>query len=709
MTERLVLSFGAGAAVLSLLVFGLCAAGFARTPWLLLATAGVGAGFVWARPIPVQAPAGRIPRRLGWLLAAIAVPFALLYIVNAAAPEISPDGSYYHLGLVRRYLNYGGFNRALNGFYANLSQGCDMLFLAAYAVGRHSAAALVHCAFLLALPAAMIAYGQRFALEMAAVVGALLVFVAPVAGVDGSSAYVDIALAFSGFAMFYALEIWDTERGDSRWLALAGLLGGFCFAIKFTGGVAICFAAGYVLLRTRSARALATLLAPAAVMALPWLIKAWVFTGNPFSPVFNRLFPNPYIHIAFEQELQESMRHFNGASIGWTTPWELTVRGGLLQGTLGPAFLLAPIAILALREARGRRLLAASAVFALPWLTNIGTRFLIPALPFLALAMGIALASRPRVAMLIVVLNAMACWPAILGLYCAPYCWRLTRFPIAAALRIMPQQQFLETYAPEVRFARLLQDSVPPSGVVYTAQPIMMSYTDRTVLLNWESARAQRVADQLATVIDPALQPSTQVRFDYPPIVGSRLRVVATGPAPSWTVNEIGNSPVRVTAEPNRWDAPLAADGLLITAWRSWQSVERGMCIEAEFKSGESDSFAFRTRDARQLPPLRLDIQMADGAWRSTGSRPAIEAGLPMPDLRAEAAEALRREGVTHLLIHDDEPLGPEIRDHQHEWNVHSDGEALPLRLYRVLPRETVSKPLTTARNAETIRSKSVF
>ena len=35
----MVLSFGAGAASLSVLVFGLCATGLAQTPWLLLAAA----------------------------------------------------------------------------------------------------------------------------------------------------------------------------------------------------------------------------------------------------------------------------------------------------------------------------------------------------------------------------------------------------------------------------------------------------------------------------------------------------------------------------------------------------------------------------------------------------------------------------------------------------------------------------------------------
>ena len=44
MIERVVLSFGVGAACLSAVVFGLCAAGMARTPWLAGAAVGGGGG-----------------------------------------------------------------------------------------------------------------------------------------------------------------------------------------------------------------------------------------------------------------------------------------------------------------------------------------------------------------------------------------------------------------------------------------------------------------------------------------------------------------------------------------------------------------------------------------------------------------------------------------------------------------------------------------
>ena len=45
--------------------------------------------------------------------------------------------------------------------YAALSQGMEMLFVPAFAIGQHSAAALVHLAFTAALAMLLFAYGRR--------------------------------------------------------------------------------------------------------------------------------------------------------------------------------------------------------------------------------------------------------------------------------------------------------------------------------------------------------------------------------------------------------------------------------------------------------------------------------------------------------------------------------------------------------------------
>ncbi len=46
------------------------------------------------------------------------------------------------------------------------------------------------------------------------------------------------------------------------------------------------------------------------MIALPWMIKDWIWLGNPVSPFLNRVFPNPYIHVQFEESYRAYFRHY---------------------------------------------------------------------------------------------------------------------------------------------------------------------------------------------------------------------------------------------------------------------------------------------------------------------------------------------------------------------------------------------------------------
>jgi hypothetical protein len=105
----------------------------------------------------------------------------------------------------------------------------------------------------------------------------------------------------------------------------------------------------------------------ALVMILPWMVKNWVWLDNPFSPFLNTLFPNPHINISFEKGYAEHMRNYDGLASRWVIPLEVTLRGNKLCGLLGPLYLLAPLALVALRHPHGRKLLVAALVFGLTY------------------------------------------------------------------------------------------------------------------------------------------------------------------------------------------------------------------------------------------------------------------------------------------------------------------------------------------------------
>src|SRR5580698_2576495 len=204
--EHDLLAFITGGAILSFSVFILCAINAARTPvFLVLGIAALALNWRFG-----AASAGRLPplsRTWTLLFAAPFAFYALLYLSNSLAPETSPDGQAYHLGLVFRFFREHGFHRLTTNMYANLPLGLEMVFLFAFAFGRHSAAATVHCCCLLALPLLMLSYARRIGRPRAGVCAAMIVYLSPVVGIDGVSAYNDVALGTTAFALFYLLEI----------------------------------------------------------------------------------------------------------------------------------------------------------------------------------------------------------------------------------------------------------------------------------------------------------------------------------------------------------------------------------------------------------------------------------------------------------------------------------------------------------------------
>jgi hypothetical protein len=701
--EERFFAFVVGAACLSLTVFVLCAMHQAR-PWVFLilgvAVLGLACRRGAHRAPGEQLPAlGRWTRVAFWLLY---TAFAVFYLATALAPESSPDGSGYHLGAVSRYLAHGGFFFTTN-MYASLSHGLEMPFLFAFAFGRHSAAALVHSAFYLALPLGMLAFGKRFRFPGAAATGGLLVFLSPIVGFDGSAAYNDVALACVLFAVFYLLQIWDRERTRALLVAI-GLLAGFAYAVKYTGFLAFPYAAGFVawkLLRKRTnpLPSLALLSGCSFLLIAPWLIKNWLIIGNPLAPFFNSWFPNRYFHIGSEMQYRYWMATWGDLASRWEIPLEVTVGGSRLQGLLGPAFLLAPIALIAVRRPAGRQLLLAAAVFSATYPANIGTRFLIPMLPFLSLAMGLALADWRWATPLVVAFHAYTAWPVNLKQYCHPGAMRIEEFPYKAALRIETEGSYLTRKLPGYQVARLLDETVPQNARILCVGPAPESYTSREQLVSYQGALEENLADMLRAVAMPDWHPTKRYSFRFAERGVRRIRLVQEGTASNrdefWAVNELRvrnrgrevarSERWRLTSDPNRWEVPLAFDNNPMTRWMTWEPIAPGMYIEVDFGGTE------------QVDEVTLDSIADQGGlefrlegWLSDGRRVALSGAaesqdIPAPEsMRRWVSSEIRWNGIEYVLIHDSDFVAPDVRAHTAEYGFTQLFEKSGARLYRI-------------------------
>ncbi len=675
--ERRLFSFLTGAAALSLFVFLLCAVHLALKGVFL--AGGLVVLLVAWRVKPAQASTSKLPGRL--LVFVPVVVFGFIYLVNALAPEVSPDGSAYHLAFVARYYKWHGFQPITTNMYANMPQAMEMLFLFAYAFGRHSAAAMVHLTFLFALALLLWSFGARRGQAVAGAAAGAIVFLSPVFGVDASSAYNDVALAAAGFGCFYLLEIWRESNARSA-LILSGVLAGFCFGLKYTG----VFVLAYALIVVRPKKWI-PLLIPFAVMSLPWLIKAAIVTHNPFSPFFNAIFPNPYIHVSFEREYSELMRGI-GLAHPRTLPWSLAWTGAP-GGALGPIFLLLPLGLLSLRRPDGRRLCLAAVVFAMAFPFNTETRFLMLSAPVLALLITSAIPWGP---LLYVLAGAQAifAFPPMFQKLKAPSCWAIEEIPIRAALRLEPEEKFLERRLSEYDMARFIEKTVPSEERVLALTTATEAYTARNILVYYESAEAELERLILLTPLYSFLQPDQIVHFSFASSAVKSVRILATSSDnDSWTMSEMYliHNGVRVPysvswrsyASPNPWDTSLALDGNLTTRWSSWRAVHPGMFYSIDFAEAQTiDSLEIQWHPSGVK--FALDLLLGDGSrMRVDQSSTAVYA---VPDLRKSATRAIRQRGTRYLMVPNSDPLAGEFLSHQQQWGISMLGEWGNARLY---------------------------
>ena len=699
-TEERLLGFVVGSGCLSGIVFALSTVKLAsKGVFLALGVAAIGYAVYSGAHRPRGNEFPKLAARWKWIFAAGFAAFTILYFFNAMAPERSPDGMAYHLAFVAKYYRAHGFVRIPDNIYAQLSQGIELLFLFAFAFGKHSAAALAHYSFLVAVTFLMMCYGRRIGYPAAGVAAALFFYASPVVGQDAVIAYNDVAVAAILFTLFYLLQVWDEDQSkNAKLLAPIGILTGFAYAAKYTAFLAVPYALGFVSWKLVRAKKpfLKPVLATAAlalVFILPWMIKNWMWVGNPISPFGNRIFPNRYVHVSFEDDYRRILRRYSLTSYN-ELPLQITVLGEKLTGLLGPLFLLTPLALLALRFRQGRQLLLAGAIFAVAYFGNIGTRFLIPAAPFISLALALAFGNLPWLLMALVAAHLVLSWPLMERLYCSPIAWRIDKIPFRAALRIVPEVAYLSESG-QYREGLLIEEKVPPGEEVFAQGNSAESYMARNVVVKYEGARNEVLGDIFWIPMFSSYQPTQSVRFRFAPVSLRKLRVVQTvrSKTVSWGIHEfrvfnggaeLARDPAwRLTAQPNPWDVQLAFDNSAVTRWRSWQTAEPGMFVEIDFgRAQQADGVVIQTSEELEQRQIKLEGADESGKWAPLGGKPEVTSAPYSMNLRYAASRELKARGIRYVLVSGGDIRAEDFVKYAQLWGMTKIGEMGATRLY---------------------------
>jgi len=345
-----------------------------------------------------------------WVLSGFVAVILLGLWIQVLWPQLSWDANAYHLTVPRLYLEHGGFRRIPFNVYSNWPLNTQMLYAVALAARDYVLAKALHFAFGMATLLLIYRLVKVTSRPWAGWLGGALFLVNPVVLDEFRAAYVDLAFAFFFLLAFVLVhQALESREDRGRQLIVAGVFGGVAAGVKPTGAAAVaCLLVLFLVVSLRQGRksgdvlsGLARIAVPAGLMLAPWLIKTWVLTGNPVYPFFYSVLGGPEWSTDLGAQLQEWQQGM-GMGRSWLDflllPIRVVVAGGAgydhFDGRISPLWLgLVPLALLLgrRRPLMTRSLGVAGAYFVFWALSSQQMRFLIPILPFLAVAGALAL------------------------------------------------------------------------------------------------------------------------------------------------------------------------------------------------------------------------------------------------------------------------------------------------------------------------------
>jgi len=318
----------------------------------------------------------------------------LIDFVLSLAPPTGRDVLTHHLALPKLYVQH---HRIYDIPFVEASYNpmqVDMLYTLTLLLGSEEAASLIHTTF--ALMSGALIYGllHRLVPRWLALMGSLLFLSTPLVVNSSSKAYVDLGLAFYGFAALYALL--QEKEEERSWATFSAIFAGLAAATKYNGFLVLLLIGVWFILESRDKNRFSVLreggkyFLIGLVVSLPWLLRNYAYTGNPLFPFFSNWVGNV---VPIEQEVYEPLtRRALLYGEGWvdflTIPIRMFFQGEddiprYFDGVLNPIFLfLSPLALIGVRE-NWRARMAGFVVFYFLFallLVDMRARYILPTL-----------------------------------------------------------------------------------------------------------------------------------------------------------------------------------------------------------------------------------------------------------------------------------------------------------------------------------------
>lgn len=220
-------------------------------------------------------------------------------LVLSGVPPVSRDALTHHLAVPKLYIQSGKMVELPEIGFSYYPPNLDLLYLIALYYGNDIIPKYIHFGFALLTAWLIFGYLRERLDSRYALTGVLLFLSLPVIIKLSITVYVDLGLMFFCFAALLMLFKWCESGFNLRYLIYSGVLCGLALGTKYNGLLALfimTLITAFIYVRSTStakAHQVGSLKYAAVFMLVsllvfsPWMIRNYLWTGNPIYPLYN--------------------------------------------------------------------------------------------------------------------------------------------------------------------------------------------------------------------------------------------------------------------------------------------------------------------------------------------------------------------------------------------------------------------------------------
>jgi hypothetical protein len=247
-------------------------------------------------------PTGSIfPREPGlWMLVFLGILYWLFSIAHSLVPEGFYDSMVYHLAVPHFWLLNHGICDFPTNFFSNYPYGGELFYLNGFFFQGTESAKMLHVIGFAFCALFAGGWAKETGGERAGWLALGLVLTLPLFTINIWTTQVEglLALALILFLYFFFHGFLE-EKHSLGERAMAGLFMALSFSIKYTAALVVVSALLAMLhpafRRLIRLRSYGIFLLGTALLLVPWMLKNFSFTGNPFFPYFMSLFEGRHL------------------------------------------------------------------------------------------------------------------------------------------------------------------------------------------------------------------------------------------------------------------------------------------------------------------------------------------------------------------------------------------------------------------------------